>query len=79
MKKLVLLIMLFLSSASYAGTLIFSGSITAPPCKVEITNTKKIVYKNTVNCVPVMKKSEINIHKENKKDIKGKIVTVTYI
>ena len=79
MKKLVLLTMLFSSSFSYAGILTFSGSITAPPCKVEITKTQKTSYKNTTNCVPVMKTTEKNIYKKNTKDIKGKILTVSYI
>ncbi|KJG55309.1 hypothetical protein UA38_20485 [Photobacterium kishitanii] len=79
MKKLVLLTMLFSSSFSYAGILTFSGSITAPPCKVEMEKTQRISYKNTTNCVPIMKITEKNIYKKSTKDIKGKIITVSYI
>ncbi|KJG09544.1 hypothetical protein C0W96_01185 [Photobacterium kishitanii] len=79
MRTLVLLTMLFSSSFSYSGILTFSGSVTSPPCKIEISKTQKIFYKNTTDCVPVMKTTEKNIYKKNTKDIKGKILTVSYI
>lgn len=78
-KELVLLTMLFSSSFSYAGVLIFSGSVTVPPCKIEIINTQKLAYKSTTDCIPVMKTAEKNIYKKSTKDIKGKIITVSYI
>ncbi|WP_152625668.1 hypothetical protein [Photobacterium kishitanii] len=46
MKKLILLTILFSSPFSYAGILTFSGSVTAPACKVEIISTQKVTYKN---------------------------------
>ncbi|WP_160295905.1 hypothetical protein [Photobacterium kishitanii] len=45
MKKLILLTILFSSPFSYAGILTFSGSVTAPACKVEIISTQKVTYK----------------------------------
>ncbi|WP_394168019.1 hypothetical protein [Photobacterium piscicola] len=80
MKKIILLTILLSSPFSYAsGILTFKGSITAPPCKIEITNTQKVTYKNKKDCVPIIKTTEKNIYKKSTNDMKGKIITISYI
>ncbi|KJG55380.1 hypothetical protein UA38_20065 [Photobacterium kishitanii] len=79
MKKLILLTILFSSPFSYAGILTFSGSVTAPACKVEIISTQKVTYKNKKDCVPIIKTTEKSIYKRDTNTIKGKIITVSYI
>ncbi|WP_305372824.1 hypothetical protein [Photobacterium leiognathi] len=75
MKNLMLLSILFSAHVNASGVVTFSGSITAPPCEVETKKIKNVSYSNKKNCMPIIKTTE----RKNTNDLKGKIVTITYI
>lgn len=82
MKLFFILLTLCFSTYTYAysSTLIFTGKIFAPACKVQLVHGELVSFENEKNCVPVSKSAYKYVYKS--KDIQaipsGKIVTVSF-